>query len=149
MTAVALLAECRQRGLTLTAEEGRLLVRPAGQADDELLARLQAWKAELLVLLAAASDAELDRDDESLDPPTDWDAANPSPEPRSFSRAWPWTRKPWCDYGHPTAWRSIYGSHLICETCHPPATEEAVAERGITEFASSDPAESESDDWTE
>ena len=35
----------------------------------------------------------------------------------------PKPKKPpvWCPrYQHERAWRSIYGTHLICETCHPP-----------------------------
>ena len=36
---------------------------------------------------------------------------------------------PWCPrYKHPRAWRSIYGDHLICATCHPPVSETRVAE---------------------
>ncbi|MCC7423801.1 MAG: hypothetical protein IT428_26345 [Planctomycetaceae bacterium] len=30
---------------------------------------------------------------------------------------------------HRMAWRSIYGPHLICEGCAPPASERVVAER--------------------
>ena len=36
--------------------------------------------------------------------------------------------QPWCPYKHPRAWRSVYGPHLICGTCHPPASESVVAE---------------------
>lgn len=31
-------------------------------------------------------------------------------------------------YGHRAAWRSIYGPHLICDTCHPPVSPGVVAE---------------------
>lgn len=35
----------------------------------------------------------------------------------------------WCPrYGHARAWRSIYGQHVICAVCHPPAVAEIVAE---------------------
>jgi hypothetical protein len=43
----------------------------------------------------------------------------------------PKTKKPlpWCPrFQHPRAWRSIYGAHLICATCHPPAVESVIAE---------------------
>lgn len=36
---------------------------------------------------------------------------------------------PWCPlYRHGTAWRSVFGPHLICATCHPPARPDIVAE---------------------
>ena len=36
---------------------------------------------------------------------------------------------PWCPrYRHSRAWRSIFGDHLICATCHPPLFENLVAE---------------------
>ena len=35
----------------------------------------------------------------------------------------------WCrQYGHRRAWRSIYGPHLICATCHPPVSDSVIAE---------------------
>lgn len=36
----------------------------------------------------------------------------------------------WCAYSdkHRTAWKSIFGSHVICATCYPPAREKVVAE---------------------
>lgn len=128
MTAAALLAECRQRGLTLAAEGDRLLVRPADLADDERVERLQRWKSDLLRLIAARA---IGRGGTApVDPPDDRDSRRPREV--AGGSTWPWTRNAWCAYGHPTAWRSIHGPHLVCETCHPPATEAAVAERGVT-----------------
>jgi hypothetical protein len=34
----------------------------------------------------------------------------------------------WCPiYRHRTAWRSVFGPHLICAACHPPAIPRVVA----------------------
>ena len=35
----------------------------------------------------------------------------------------------WCrQYGHRRGWRSIYGPHLICATCHSPVSDSVIAE---------------------
>jgi hypothetical protein len=40
---------------------------------------------------------------------------------------WPPKPSQWCPlYAHRRGWRSIYGSHLICGKCHPPASEAVV-----------------------
>lgn len=39
------------------------------------------------------------------------------------------TAASWCaSYRHPIGWRSTYGSHVLCATCHPPVDESIVAE---------------------
>ena len=41
----------------------------------------------------------------------------------------PETWPPWCRHpSHRQGWKSIYGEHLICATCHPPVDEKIVAE---------------------
>ncbi len=51
MGARDLLAELFSAGLTLSADEGRLVVRPASKLSEEMRAALRASKADLLALL--------------------------------------------------------------------------------------------------
>ena len=87
--------------------------------DDELLSRLQALWNEPSA--AQTEEADIFAVGNSFadvwGSPSDWFADTVRPEP------------PWCPrYLHPRGWRSIYGTHLICATCHPPVCEEVVAE---------------------
>jgi hypothetical protein len=51
MDSITLLSELRQRGLSILADDGRLIVSPASQLPDELRAEVAAQKTALLVLL--------------------------------------------------------------------------------------------------
>ena len=91
----------------------------------DLAERMKASKGELLALLRRDDGTVTDAADRPAD-------GHPGPETWDFA----WSDKPpagksqsWCPrYGHPRAWRSIYGEHLICETCHPPVSDSVVAE---------------------
>ena len=47
----------------------------------------------------------------------------------SGSHRWNRPANDWCPYGHPSGWVSVFGPHVICATCHPPARPEIVARR--------------------
>ncbi len=100
--AAALLAEAGRSGLLVLREGDRLRIRGPVLAA-ALARRLLADKPAVLAALDA-------RDD---------------PLPRRHR----WNRPPneWCPYGHPIGWVSLSGSHLICATCHPPASPSIVA----------------------
>lgn len=99
----AVMAECRMRGVSLYVEGDWLQFTPASRVDGELLKRLRHLKAEIISKLTAPKMRQ---------------------SPMSM-----WTPNEWCSYGHPNGWRSIFGSHVICATCHPPVNERVVAER--------------------
>lgn len=93
---------CSSLGVVLAPNGDRLRIYPAAAVDESLLAGIRHHKQSLLARLTGADSAR-----------------------RSRGR---WTPNAWCQYGHPQGWRSIFGPHLICRVCHPPATESAVAE---------------------
>lgn len=99
----SVLAECSTRGIAFTVHHGRLRAYPPDAIDDALLTAIRHHKRAIISQLTEAS-----------------------LQARQPHR---WTSNDWCQYGHPEGWRSIYGPHLICATCHPPSREEAVAER--------------------
>lgn len=94
------LAECSNRGITFTVHAGSLRGYPVEAIDNPLLAALRKHRRAIIARLTGPS-----------------------------LRRHRWTPNEWCHYGHPEGWRSIFGPHLICAVCHPPAREEAVAER--------------------
>jgi len=109
MDAVTLLETAQAAGFTVAVEGERLQVR-GPKAAVAILNQLRERKADIVRLLRGPDDAD---DDEEFEPPPR--AMPPSP--------------PWCQYrSHWHGWRSIYGPHLICATCHPPAIPGVVAE---------------------
>ena len=94
------------KGITLIADESeRLDSYPHSKMTEEDCRHLKLYKREILDYL------------DSLSWSDDWGV----PVGQSLNT--------WCPaYGHPVAWKSIYGDHLICGTCYPPASEKIVAE---------------------
>ena len=60
-TTAGLLLDLAQRGLSLEADGGDLVVRPRGKVTDELLAKLRVHKPELLAALAAPRETAYQR----------------------------------------------------------------------------------------
>ena len=112
--ATSLLREAAHSGLIAWRDGSRLRVYGPVEAAD-LARRLLRMKEDVLSAL-------------------DVDAAPPAP---ATPHRWNRPPTPWCPYGHPAAWRSRYGPHWICETCHTPVTPAAVVE--TTSLRPSDP----------
>ncbi|MFH5803945.1 hypothetical protein [Alienimonas sp. DA493] len=102
--AAGLLAEAGAAGLLVWRDGDRLRVR-GPVAASHLARRLLADKAAVLSVLDAR-DAPARRPHRWRRPPT-----------------------PWCPYGHPDGWISVFGPHVICAACHPPTRAEIVADR--------------------
>lgn len=104
MDAVTLLAEAQAAGLTLEVVSDDLRVRGPRSAA-AVVERIRSHKAEIVRTLSPQSQPGW-REPFKVHPPP-----------------------PWCGYPrHLHGWRSIYGPHVICATCHPPAVPEIVAE---------------------
>ncbi|REJ90643.1 MAG: hypothetical protein DWQ34_16930 [Planctomycetota bacterium] len=123
MSAGELLLDLGRLGIRLESDGERLRYFPRSAVTPDLIGRLKAHKGDLLAILAR-------RDTEAEKP-----AERPAVATCAIDDAtWDFVpvasvSTPWCPvYRHPRAWRSIYGDHLICATCHPPATPEIVAE---------------------
>lgn len=112
MTVTALLSELERRGVRLQTDGSRVGFSPAGAVTPDLRQAIREHKPALLKLLSPPT-GDSTFDDAPLGPPV----ADPFDEPPE--------RLP-C--GHSQQWRSIYGPHLICATCHPPASPDFVAE---------------------
>lgn len=53
----------------------------------------------------------------------------PNADAPILAKVFPPAPPPWCCYPeHRRGWRSIYGPHVVCATCHPPAANSLVAE---------------------
>jgi hypothetical protein len=95
MTAAALVAVLRSRGVELVAAGDRLRFRPASKVPPDLLESLRERKAEVLILLSASSE------------PTSC-----PPERRSVK----WWAHPWPDESPALGRRSV-GSFDACAEC--------------------------------
>ena len=150
-TPTTLLAEFDRLGIEVKANGDRLRFRPRNAVSDELLAALRQHKTEILETLTRQADSTPPNTADVVsilggeaqpvahdadDPPAmlvDWfertTSADGSPDWKwfpLFQRAEPLTTCHCC--GQHRWWRSIYGPHLICGVCHPPAFANVVAE---------------------
>lgn len=150
-----LLADCDAHAirLALAGCGGLEIDAPSDALTPDLLARLKAHKGDLLAFLARRDTAAEGRSKNvsnwsrfGRENRTNWSRFGRVAHPRKRAErpahaasaiddaTWDFmpvtsVATPWCPvYHHPRMWRSIYGDHLICATCHPPATPEIVAE---------------------
>ena len=109
-------------GIRLEAHGDRLRYCPKSCVTPALAARMKAHKHDLLAHLRGesveaepGSPAAPDIDVEAIHRWLDNQVVPQNPQ--------------WCPrYGHLRGWRSIYGPHLICAICSPPAFSDIVEE---------------------
>ncbi len=117
---MTLLDSARVAGVTMRVDGERLIVR--GPRSAETLAKsVLAQKADVVAWLLTA-------------PETRVEPSNVAVTPRSVSgeseRAAPAMTVEQCFCcGQRRWWRSVFGSHLICATCHPPSFRSVIAAR--------------------
>ena len=115
-----LLDSARAAGVTMRLDGERLIVR--GPKSAETLAKsILAQKAAVVACLLVAPKTT----DESSNA-----TATPRCVPNESQRAMPPPTAERCFCcGQRRWWRSVFGSHLICATCHPPSFRSVVAAR--------------------
>ena len=122
MSAARLMTDLAQLGIRIEAHGDRLRYSPRSALTPDLADRMKVHKAELLAILRPEGDShtpaiEARPTEQSPADKYDW-VDEPSTAPP----------KPHCRcHREQRWWRSIYGDHLICQICHPPATPGAVA----------------------
>lgn len=116
----ALLDSARAAGVTMRVDGERLIVR--GPKSAETLANsILAQKAAIIAWLLAAPKTSVESSNVTAMP-----RSVPNESPRAIPP--PTVERCFC-CGQRRWWRSIFGSHLICATCHPPSFQSVVAAR--------------------
>ena len=115
MSLAQLLLDLAARGIRLEASGDRLRFHPRSAVTPELIERLRDHKESLLAVLRGQEQSTL----VGASAKGDADRATPGFE---------WRESPTtCSCHEPQRfWRSIFGPHLICGICHPPATSDIV-----------------------
>jgi len=133
MTALAeLQAECDVHGIRLfpTGDGGLTIDGPQDALTPALIGRLKANKNELLAMLPLKGDTHTPPRKPSIDvrPEEQSPAGNYDWITEAFATP-PKSAEPRCRcHEEQRWWRSIFGDHLICGICHPPAVPEVVKE---------------------
>ena len=140
MTLTELFAKLSTRGLSVCRSGDELeCTGDTSALTDELKAALVQHRHEFLRMLPDRRDV-IDRLKEQA--VSHFMPYHPLPEPGETTVFFPghhlldfeWDEPvpappSWCfRYAHPKAWRSVYGEHWICATCHPPVSEDVVVE---------------------
>jgi hypothetical protein len=135
MTAMQLMADLARLGIRLKAKGDRLRYSPRSAVTPDLANRMKAHKGELLAMQRStevpAPLAEIVEKSISADGTWHFDHTTNDDDDRiDATLATP--LKPaeprCCCHKKQRWWRSIYGDHLICGICHPPATSGVLRE---------------------
>jgi len=123
MTAAALLAECRERGITLSVSGGQLQYRaPKATLTQDLRAALIANKADLLIELARrkAVDAVLAAFPGATIFAENAPVTSPGRRQRPLPAVEVWAVGDPCSLcGGTDYWLPPVNGHFLCATCHP------------------------------